>query len=161
MRSFFRAAALAIIATAAMAQTTQFTLRVGTFHRPSVVTAFYRSPFWADQIRQKMAERDAARTANDARKVQELEAWGSSHQELAHRQLAGEAPIDNILDSLAGAMSEIARKARVGVIAADLCYTDANIETVDVTSQIMDWLQADQVTRNIVRELQRQPVRRE
>ena len=156
MKSFYPLAALAMLAATAMAQTPQWTIRVGTFHKPSVVTAFYRSPLWAEQIKQKMAERDAARIANDPKKIQELEAWGTSHQEMAHQQLAGEASIANILDSLAGAMPEIARRAGVAVIAVDLVYTGPNIETVDVTAQLLDWLQADERTRNIVRELQRQ-----
>ena len=159
MKSFYCLAALTMVAATAMAQTPQPSVRVGTFHRPSVVTAFYRSPLWAEQIKQKMAERDAARIANDTKKVQELEAWGARHQELAHQQLTGAASIANILDSLAGAIPEIARKARVVVIAVDLLYTDPSIETVDVTGQILDWLQADEATRNIVRELQRRPVR--
>ena len=155
MKSFYRVAALAMVVATAMAQTPQWTIRVGTFHKPSVVTAFYRSPLWAEQLKQRMAERDAARIANDTRKIHELEAWGASHQEMAHQQLAGEASLANILESLSGAMPEIARKAQVGVIAVDLLYTGPNIETVDVTAQVLDWLQADEATRNIVRELQR------
>lgn len=161
MKSLHRLATIALVAGTAVAQTPQSTVRVGTFHQPSVVTAFYRSPLWTDQIKQKMAERETARSANDTKRVQELEAWGARHQELAHRQLAGEASIANILDNLAGAIPEIARKARVAVIAVDLLYTEPNIETVDVTAQILDWLQADEVTRRIVRELQRRPVRRQ
>jgi len=157
MKSFYRFVALAMVAAGAMAQAP--TVRVGTFHKPSVVTAFYRSPLWAEQIKQKMAERNAARTANDTKRVQELEAWGARHQELAHQQLAGAASIANILDSLTRAMPEIAVKARVAGIAVDLLYSDPHIETVDVTEQILDWLQADESTRKIVQELRRHPVR--
>lgn len=77
---------------------------------------------------------------------------------VAMAAMAGEASIANILDSFGGAMPEIGRKARVAVVAVDLPYTEPNIETVDVTGQILDWLQADKATRNIVRELERQPV---
>src|ERR1039458_10652571 len=77
------------------------TIRVGTFHKPSVVVAFYRSPLWADALKAKQTELAAARKANDAPKVQELEGWGNARQQLAQRQLAGEAPIDNILEALA------------------------------------------------------------
>jgi hypothetical protein len=159
MKSFYRFAALTIVAATAMAQTPPPTVRVGTFHKPSVVTAFYRSPQWAGQLKRKMAEREAAKIANDTKKVQELEAWGARNQELAHQQLAGAANIANILDSLAGAMPEIARKAQVAVITNDLLYADPSIKTVDVTGQILDWLQADEATRNIVRQLENRPAR--
>jgi hypothetical protein len=54
-------------------------------------------------------------------------------------------------------MPEIAGKANVAVIAADLSYTASGIETVDVTEQILDWLKADAATRKIVRELKGAP----
>jgi hypothetical protein len=153
-------AAIVLVAGTAAAQTPPATVRVGTFHQPSVVTAFYRSPFWADQIKRKMAEREAARSANDTKKIQELEAWGSGSQELAHRQLAGEAPIANILEYMAAAMPQIAKRARVTAVVAGLLYSDPNIETVDVTPQILDWFQADEATRRMVRELQQLPPRK-
>lgn len=155
MNAFYPLAVLAV--TAATAQMPHQTVRVGTFHKPSVVTAFYRSPLWEQQLAQKKAERDAARIANDTKKVQDIEAWGGRQQELAHQQLAGQASIANILDNLAGAMPEIARKAQVALIAVDVPYADSQVEIVDVTEQILDWLKADEATRKIVRELRSRP----
>ncbi len=141
--------AMAVAALPSAAQT----LRVGTFHQPSVVVAYYRSPLWAQIMKAKMAEMEAAKKANQTSKVQELEAWGQSHQEQSHHQLSGEAPITNILEALKPAFPEIAAKAQVAAIAADLPYT-GTVQTVDVTGQILDWLQADENTRRIVKELQ-------
>ena len=96
----------------------------------------------------------AAKAANDTKKVQELDAWGNARQETAHQQLAGEAPITNILEALAPAWLEIARKARVAMIVADLPFADSSVQTVDVTEALLDWLKADERTRTIVRGLQ-------
>ena len=93
---------------------------MGTFHKASIVVAFYRSPLWAESLKAKMAEMAAAKAANDTKKVQELDAWGKAQQETAHQQLAGEAPIANILEALAPGLPEIAKKARVAMIVADL-----------------------------------------
>src|ERR1035441_4496356 len=123
------AAAIAVTAGLASAQT----IRVGTFHKPSVVVAFYRSPLWSDVNKAKLAELEAAKKANDTSKVQELETWGTTHQELAHRQLAGEAPITNILEALSPGLPEIARRAGVKLIAPDLAFADPSVQTVDVT----------------------------
>ena len=131
------------------------TIRVGTFHKQSVVVAFYRSPLWADATKAKVAELDAARKANDAGKVQDLEAWGSAHQELAHRQLSGDAPITNILEALSPGLPEIARRAVVKLIAPDLPFADPTVEAVDVTDLLLDYLQADANTRSIVRDLRK------
>ena len=145
------AAAITVTASLACAQT----IRVGTFHKQSVVVAFYRSPLWADAAKAKVAELDAARKANDAGKVQDLEAWGSAHQELAHRQLSGDAPITNILEALSPGLPEIARRAVVKLIAPDLPFADPTVETVDVTDLLLDYLQADANTRSIVRDLRK------
>jgi hypothetical protein len=147
-------AATALIATLAVAQAPAQTVRVGTFHKAAIVVAFYRSPLWAETLKAKMAEMATAKAANDTRKVQELEAWGNTGQETAHQQLVGEAPIANILAALAPGLPEIAKKARVAMIVADLPYADSPVETVDVTEMLLDWLKADERTRTIVRGLQ-------
>jgi hypothetical protein len=147
-------AATGLIAALAVAQAPAQTVRVGTFHKASIVVAFYRSPLWAETLKAKMAEMAAAKAANDTKKVQELDVWGNAHQETAHQQLAGEAPITNILEALAPGFPEIAKKARVTMIVADLPYADRSVEKVDVTEMLLDWLKADERTRTIVRGLQ-------
>jgi hypothetical protein len=147
-------AATGLIAALAVAQAPAQTVRVGTFHKASIVVAFYRSPLWAETLKAKMAEMAAAKAANDTKKVQELDVWGNAHQETAHQQLAGEAPITNILEALAPGFPEIAKKARVTMIVADLPYADRSVEKVDVTEMLLDWLKANERTRTIVRGLQ-------
>jgi hypothetical protein len=146
-------AAIALIPALAVAQAPAQTVRVGTFHKASIVVAFYRSPLWAESLKAKMAEMAAAKAANDTKKVQELDMWGNAGQETAHRQLAGEAPITNILEALAPGWPEIAKKARVAMIVADLPYADSSVEKVDVTEMLLDWLKADERTRTIMRGL--------
>ena len=131
------------------------TVRVGTFHKASVAVAYYRSPLWAETLKSQMAAMQAAKRANDTQKVKELEEWGGKRQEIAHRQLTGEAPITNILEALTPAFPEIARQARVAIVVADLPYADASVQTVDVTDSILDWLKADEATRKIVQELRK------
>lgn len=147
-------AVIGSVAALAVAQAPAQTLRVGTFHKASIVVAFYRSPLWAETLKAKMAEMAAAKAANDTKKVQELDAWGNAQQERAHQQLAGEAPITNILEALAPGFPDIAKKARVTMIVADLPYADSSVEKVDVTEMLLDWLKADERTRTIVRGLQ-------
>src|ERR1017187_8247226 len=119
------------------------TVRVGTFHKASVAVAYYRSPLWAEALKSQMAAMQAAKRANDTQKVKELEEWGGKRQEIAHRQLTGEAPITNILEALTPAFPEIARQARVAIVVADLPYADASVRTVDGTGSILDWVKGD------------------
>lgn len=128
------------------------TARIGTFDKQSIVLAYYRSPLWADTMKSKMAEMQEAKRANDTQKVQELQDWGQKHQDLAHQQLAGKAPITNIIDALAPAFPEIAKQAQVDKVVAD---PDPSAQTVDVTAYILDWLKADDATRKIIQGLKK------
>lgn len=131
-------------------------VRAGVFDKQSVVVAFYRSPQWAEITKAKVAELDAAKRANETAKVQELETWGATHQELAHRQLAGDAPISNILEVLAPGLPEIARRAGVNLIAPDLAFAEPPVQTVDLTDLLLTYLKADSRTLSIVHDLQKQ-----
>jgi len=149
MRTFAKIA----IATLVFAGTARAQTRVGTFDRQSIVVAYYRSPLWAQTMNAKLAERDAAQKAGDTKKVEELNAWGGAHQDLAHRQLAGEAPITNIIEALQPAFPEIARTAHVEKILTAPPPAGAKFETVDVTDLIVDWLKSDERTKTIIRDL--------
>jgi len=127
---------------------------VGTCHEPSIVVGFYRSQLWADSVKQKHAEMEAAKKANDTQKAQELNSWGEARQDLAHQQLKGDAPITNILAALTPAFPEVARQAQVAIIVAELLYAGPMVQTVDVTDLLLDWLRADETTRRIIRDLQ-------
>ena len=133
------------------------TIRVGTFHKPSIVVAFVRSRLFADTVmKPKMAEMQRVKDAHDQKKIDELNAWGGTHQEQVHQQLAGEKPIYDIVAALGPCFAEVAKKAHVSLVAVDLPYTEPGVETVDVTDLILDWLKSDEATRKIVHELQQQ-----
>jgi len=65
MKPFCNLARAAILAAVGVALMPAQPLRVGTFHKSSVVVAFYRSPQWAETLRAKGAELEAAKKAND------------------------------------------------------------------------------------------------
>jgi hypothetical protein len=152
LRIMIAATALAVCATGSLSAQAP---RVGKMDRTSLVVAYYRSPSWAKQIQAKRAEQEQAKAANNAARAAELETWGQSSQELAHRQLAGEAPITNILEALAPAFPAIAQRAGVSIIVVDLPYAAQGVETVDVTEYILDWLEVDQKTRTMVNDIRK------
>ena len=131
------------------------TVRVGTFDKAGIAVAYYRSPLWAEVLKSQMAAMQSAKRANDTQKIKELEEWGGKRQELAHQQLTGEAPITNILEALAPAFPEIAKRAQVAMVVADLPYADGSVQMVDVTDLVLDWLKTDEATRKIVKDLRK------
>jgi hypothetical protein len=128
--------------------------KVGTFDRTSIVVAFYRSPTWDAKLNAALAERDKARVAGDRKKVNELSKWGQSQQELAHKQLAGSAPIDNIMEMMKPMLATVAAQEKVARIVPQGSRIDKTAATVDVTERLLDQLQADKKTRQIVEQLQ-------
>jgi len=128
------------------------TERVGTFKPQSVVIAFYRSPMWAATLKERIAARDSAKRAGDTAKVRELEAWGAAHQELAHQQLEGSAPLTNILDVLRPAFDSITKAEHLRAI-VPRPSPDAGGAAVDVTPALLDWLKADAKTRDIIAQM--------
>ena len=153
MRPFI--AATILLAIACPSSTGQNRTRIGTYDSPSLVVAYYRSDVWAKQLNAKTAERDQARAAGDTQKVMELEKWGKEHQEFTHKQLAGEAPLTNILDELKPAMSEIATATHVAAIVPDLLYSTPKIEVVDLTDELIARFHPDQKTLSIIAELRK------
>jgi hypothetical protein len=123
--------------------------RVGTFDPQSIVIAFYRSPQYAAVLREHIAARDSAKRAGDTTRVRELEAWGAAQQDTAHQQLAGVARLTNIVEALRPAFAAIQRSANVREIVAAPA-AKPGVTTVDVTPQLLDWLQADARTRALL-----------
>ena len=58
-------AVIALIPALAVAQAPAQTVRVGTFHKASLVVALYRSPLWATTLLNKKMEMARAKDLND------------------------------------------------------------------------------------------------
>jgi hypothetical protein len=129
---------LAGLLAAAAADAGESAVRVGTFRRAEVLVAYYRSAAWHATLEAKRKERDEAKAAGDAEKVQRLEAWAERAQELAHRQLAGLASLDanGLLDHLKTLLPAVAAKARVRLVVEQPLFRDEGVELVDVTALI-------------------------
>jgi hypothetical protein len=128
-------------------------VRVGVFDTQAVVVAYYRSTLNNDFVKGLIAERDRARTAGDAARVAELEKQGGDHQELAHRQLAGQARIDNILEHLKADMPAIGKEAGVDVIVYEPLYLGPEVVKVDITGQVVARFRPDEKTLAIIRQV--------
>jgi len=127
----------------------------GTFDRSSIVLAYYRSPLWEAILADRKFELKTVKAANDTARANELEKYGSESQDRAMEQLAGKAPIANILEVLQPEIKELsARMKLAGIVESP--GPDPKAATVDVTSLLMDWLKASAETRKMAAELHQQ-----
>jgi len=154
MKRILRMRLVAVLLVAAQCGVAQ-TVKVGTFDKASIVVAYYRSPMWSAKLNAARAERDKAKAAGDQKRVDELSKWGQDQQELAHKQLAGEAPIDNILEMMKPMLAAVAAQAHVTAIVPEVPEANKTAVRVDVTDLLLDQLQADAKTRQIVDELRK------
>lgn len=115
-------------------------VRVGVFKRTELLVAFYGSAAWGKELRNMLAERDAAKARGDMEKVKEIEAKGRKSQEHAHMQLAGKASLDNILAHLRDALPAVAKEANVEVIVEKPLFATERAELVDVTALLVKQL---------------------
>jgi hypothetical protein len=129
--------------------------RIGNFDRTAIVIAYYGSPQWSAVLKQKRAEMDEARRANDTAKINALNAWGGQSQELAHQQLMGKAGIANILDVLEPAFEEIEQSESLSDI-VPAPAKELRPGAVDVTDRLLDWLKASDRTRQMIQDFEQQ-----
>ncbi|MGD0546864.1 MAG: hypothetical protein ABR991_03460 [Terracidiphilus sp.] len=110
---------------------------VGTFDKTSIVLAFYRSPYWAAILADRRFELNAIQAAHDTVRAKDLEKYGAESQDRAMQQLAGKAPIDNILTVLQTEFKELENRMKLSAI-VDSSAADPKAATVDVTFLLMD-----------------------
>jgi hypothetical protein len=132
-------------------------VRIGTYHAPSLVLAWYRSGQYAKELGELKAARDAAATSGDTKAVAEYERQGATQQDLAHKQLAGEAGTAEILARLGDDLPAIAKAAGVEKIVPPGTVLGDKVLFVDVTDALVERFHPDDATRKMIAEARKQP----
>jgi len=109
---------------------------VATFERKPVLIAYYHSTWLAASMRKLVAECTEARARGDDAAVADCERRGAEHQEVAHRQMAGTAPLDNVMEVLAPHFPEVARAVGATTV-VERGQEPAGAMTVDVTERLV------------------------
>lgn len=92
------------------------------------------------------------KAANNLAGAKELEKYGGESQDRAMQQLAGKAPIDNILAVLRPEFKDLTTRLKLaGVVESSAA--DPKAASVDVTPLLMDWLRATSETGKMAADL--------
>jgi ribosomal protein L12E/L44/L45/RPP1/RPP2 len=132
-------------------------LRVGTYDPRAVAVAYAASETFQKQLKQKMQELKEAEAKGDAKRARELKGWGESRQWLLHLQGFAGAPVDDILATVKDRLAAVAKAAGVAVITSKADYSGADVETVDITDQLVKLFNPSEKTLKTIRELRKQP----
>ncbi|MHC4414881.1 MAG: hypothetical protein ACYS0G_06320 [Planctomycetota bacterium] len=128
-------------------------LRVGVYDNRAIAVAYATSRF--NPVSEKMAEFEKAKAAGDAKRVEELEAWGEKHQRQLHRQGFGRVPVDDLLAHVKDELPEVARKTGIDAIAWHCDYASADVEQVDITTELVMLFDPSKKTLKTVQELRK------
>lgn len=112
-------------------------MRIGIYDNRAIVVAYAASSYNDAVLRQKLAERDAARKAGDTKKVQELEAWGNARQRMFHFQGFGHAPVGELLEPVKDKIAHLAAEQHLSAIAMECDYTADGVDVIDITDQLV------------------------
>ena len=128
-------------------------VRVGVYDPRAVVIVYYGSKAHDEEMKALIAEHDKAKADGDQKKVAEFKAQGNARQELAHQQLAGKAPIDELIRKLRPDWEKLGREAGVDLVVPQVLFKAENVEVVDVTEALATQLEAGERQMKWIREL--------
>jgi hypothetical protein len=136
---------------------TKSKVRIGTYDSRFVALAFYRAENMKrtrDFMGNLNLEMQKAKEAKDDKKLRELEAKGPAFQNLMHQQVFGNLSIPNVIETIKDGLPAIAQKMGVTLVISkwEIHYASPDIESVDVTLQLVDLFNLDETTRKMIEE---------
>jgi hypothetical protein len=135
-------------------------VRVGVYDSRALAVAWVHSDLHEQELRALHEEHAQAKASGDRERVQDLEARGQAMQEAAHRQVFGNAPVEDVLEIMKDALPGIARDAGVDVIVRtwDVTWQDPAAQVVDITDRMVDWFHPDAKALKIISQIRTAPV---
>lgn len=128
-------------------------LRVGVYDPRAVAIAYVRHNSDAEQLKKLSTDLKAAEARNDKNAAADIRAQGERLQTLRHLQGFSNAPVDDIMKSLADRLPAIAQEANVAMIVPFVDFRDDSVETVDVTDKLVAQFSPDEQTREILADM--------
>ncbi len=130
--------------------------RVGVYDSRAVALAYGRSPMFQAKANKLYADAKQAKAAGDKERLAQLEKEGPALQDRMHRQVFGDAPIDDVLESIKDALPEIQKKANVQKLAPK-APADPGVEVVDVTPLLVEQFHPTEKTLKMIEEMKKHP----
>jgi hypothetical protein len=130
--------------------------RIGTYESRAVGLAYGRSKVLNDRITALRAEAEKARQAGDEKRLAEFKKAGAASQDRLHRQVFGDAPIDDIMEIIKDALPAIQKQANVSKIVRE-AKAGPTVEIVDVTPLLVAHFNPTKETLKMIEEIKKHP----
>ena len=130
-------------------------LQVGTFDSRAVACAWLRSDEHMQKVRDMKAEYNKAKASGDKKRMAELEKEGPQSQDLAHKQVFSNEPIEDVLKRIEKNLPKIAESAGVDILVSkwEIAYQKKSAEFVDVTWEMANLFGPDEETVKVIKEI--------
>ena len=157
VKTILAAALILCLNLSASAQTNR--LRIGIYDSRAVAVAYAGSTEFAAKLKAVRVEYDAAKKAGNTEQLKKIETRMKASQARAHEQGFSTGSVAEIMAMVKDAMPGVAKAAGVELIASkwEVNYQSANIETVDVTSQLIALFHTSDRSLKWADEIQKQP----
>ena len=139
----------------AAAQKSANTLKIGVYDSRVVVFAYSRSTLFREHIEKFTKQSDSATKASDTASIKELSVHSMSYQHLLHQMVFGSGSIITVMDLVRDRLPEVAKQAGVSVLMSkfEMMFKDPSVETVDVTSQIIQLFKPNENLDKMITEI--------
>lgn len=132
-------------------------VRIGVYESRALAVAFAASTQHNQAVAELMQQSKEAQARGDTARVNQLKAQAKQRQVKFHLQGFSSYPVDDILEHLRDALPEIAAKAGVVAIVPKANWHNPDIETVDVTDQLVARFNPQERTLKIIKDLRTKP----
>jgi hypothetical protein len=110
-------------------------VRIGIYDSRAIALAWSASRF--NDVGEKMKQLEEAKKTGDKKKIDELEAWGASHQRMLHFQGFGRVPVSDLLEPVREGMGNLVREKGLAAITMHCDAVAEGATTVDVTEDLV------------------------
>jgi Skp family chaperone for outer membrane proteins len=129
--------------------------KIGIYDSRAIAIVYARSSSFNKQMKLLLEEMKIAKQKGDSSKIRQLDKKGSLQQCIMHDQGFGRGSVISILSSVQDSANEIAKKNNLSAIVSkwELLSISKEIETVDITMQLIELFHPDENTRTMVKDL--------
>jgi hypothetical protein len=104
-----------------------------------------------------MKELETAKQANDTKRIEELNAWGKSHQQVLHFQGFGRVPVTDLLKPIQEPMKSLMTSQGLAAITMQCDLVGEGVELIDVTSDLVQMFEPTDRTLKWVEQVRDKP----
>jgi hypothetical protein len=151
--------AVLISAVGANAQNARPSIRIGVFDSRAIALAWAHSDDGGSAVKQLMAEYEKSKSAQDEKRMKELEQEGEWQQVRLHQMGFSTGPVGDILAKVKDQVAEIGRQERVVAIVSkwEMPYSGEGVEVVDLTPQLVKLFHPTAQVLTMIEQMKNQP----